>query len=213
MWFNQYITFFFTEHFKFISICFEVLRGLCWSIATMNTRKRIHENWIFGSPFCFEMDKVTSYWPLNRLWKRILHFTFTEIGCPATGPGELKFITDSLPLFGLKETFLIAKSEASMMWGDAMPHEMKEFTKKVSSTLLKKTHHRLCFKKITMSDSVCFYLQSIKATNVRRPKVVTLAHFSVRPIVTAVVIHECAFVEARRIILEVSTVRNFYIFM
>ena len=32
MWFNQYITFFFTKHFKFISICFEVLRGLCWSM-------------------------------------------------------------------------------------------------------------------------------------------------------------------------------------
>ena len=47
--------------------------------------------------------------------KRILHYSFTEIGCPATGPGDLKFITDSLPLFGLNETFLIAKSEASMM--------------------------------------------------------------------------------------------------
>ena len=41
-----------------------------------------------------------------------MHFTFTEIGCPATSPGDLKFITDSLPLFWLNE---IAKSEASMM--------------------------------------------------------------------------------------------------
>ena len=47
--------------------------------------------------------------------KGILHFTFTEIGCPATGPGNVKFIAGSLPLFGLNETFLIAKSEASMM--------------------------------------------------------------------------------------------------
>ena len=47
--------------------------------------------------------------------KGILHFTFTEIGCPATGPGDIKFITDSLPLFRLNETFLIAKSEASVM--------------------------------------------------------------------------------------------------
>ena len=50
-------------------------------------------------------------------------------------------------------------------------------------------------------------------TNVRRPKVVTSAHFSIRPIVTAVVIYECAFVEARRIILEVSTIQNSDIFM
>ena len=56
--------------------------------------------------------------------KGILHFTFTDIGCPATGRGDLKFTTYSLPLFGLNETFLIAKSKASMMWGDAMPHEM-----------------------------------------------------------------------------------------
>ena len=47
--------------------------------------------------------------------KGILHFTFTEIGCPATGLGDLKFVTDSLPLFGLNETFLIAKSEGSMI--------------------------------------------------------------------------------------------------
>ena len=45
----------------------------------------------------------------------ILHLTFTEIGCPDTGPGDLKFITDSLPLFGLNETFLIVKPEVSMM--------------------------------------------------------------------------------------------------
>ena len=41
MWFNQYITFFFIEYFKFISICFEVLRSLWSSISTLNeyTRK------------------------------------------------------------------------------------------------------------------------------------------------------------------------------
>ena len=84
------------------------------------------------------MDKATSYWPLC-FEKGILHFTFTEIGCPATGPGDLRFIMDSLPLFGLNETFLIAKSEAPTMWGDAMPHEMNEFIKKVSSIVLKNT--------------------------------------------------------------------------
>ena len=35
--------------------------------------------------------------------KGILHFPFTVIVCPATGPGDLKFITDSLPLFGLNQ--------------------------------------------------------------------------------------------------------------
>ena len=34
--------------------------------------------------------------------------------CPATGPGHLKFIRESLPLFWLNETFLIAKPEVSM---------------------------------------------------------------------------------------------------
>ena len=39
-------------------------------------------------------------------------------------------------------------------------------------------------------------------TNVRRPKVVTSAHSSVRPIVTLAVIFENSFVEPRRIILK-----------
>ena len=33
----------------------------------------------------------------------ILHFTFTVIVCPATGPGDLNFTTDSLSLFGLNQ--------------------------------------------------------------------------------------------------------------
>ena len=145
MWFNQYITvtFFFTEHFKIISICFEVLRSLCWNIATMNYANGYMKIKFFGRHFV--------RLPLTDRWigseKGILHFTFTEIGCTATGPGDLQFTTDSLPSFGLNETFLIAKSEASMMWGDAMPYEMNEFTRKVSSTLLKK-HHMLCLKKL-----------------------------------------------------------------
>ena len=49
---------------------------------------------------------------------------FTLIVYPATGPGDLKFITDSLPLFALNQTYQIVKSEASMVWGDAMSHEM-----------------------------------------------------------------------------------------
>ena len=42
----------------------------------------------------------------------------------------------------------------------------------------------------------------MSSCNVRRPKVVDSADF---PIVTVVVIYKCAFVEERRIILEVST--------
>ena len=57
------------------------------------------------------------------------------------------------------------------------------------------------------------FMTSIFRSNVRRPKDVTSAHFSVRPIVTAVVIYECAFVEARRIILEINTIQNSDIFI
>ena len=47
-------------------------------------------------------------------------------------------------MFGLNETFLIAKSEAeaSMMWGDVIPHEMNEFTKNASSTPMKKQNKK-----------------------------------------------------------------------
>ena len=53
----------------------------------------------------------------------------------------------------------------------------------------------------------------LSITNVRRRKVVTSAHFSVRPIITKVVIYECAFAETRRFNLEVSTIQNSDIFM
>ena len=81
--------------------------------------------------------------PLTYPWigseKGILYFIFTVIVCPATGPGDLKFITDSQPSFGLNQTFLIAKSNASMMWGGANPHEIYEFNKSFSCTPLKNT--------------------------------------------------------------------------
>ena len=52
-----------------------------------------------------------------------------------------------------------------------------------------------------------------KINKVCRPKVVTSAYISVRPIVTVVVIYECAIVEAIRIILEVCTINKYDIFM
>ena len=111
----------------------------------------------------FWNGQAISYWPLNRVWKRDPAFYFYSnrlIVCPATGPGDLKFIIDSLPLFGLTETFLIAKSEASMMGGDAMPHEMNKLIKSFCSTPLKTTPG---FEmKLTISDSAsvfffCFF--------------------------------------------------------
>ena len=97
--------------------------------------------YLFGRHFVLKWTRLT----LTDRWigyeNGILHFTFTEIVCPATGSGDLRsnFITDSLSLLGLNEIFLIAKSEASMMRGDAMSHEVNEFTKKFSSTRLKNT--------------------------------------------------------------------------
>ena len=118
----------------------------------------------FWPPFCFEMCMVTSYRPLNRLWKRDPVFYFYKNRLSGYWYRRFKFITDSLPLFELKETFLTAKSEESMIWGDVMPHEMNEFTKKVSSTLLKNTTGFV--KKIQWLTASVFYLLSIKATRV-----------------------------------------------
>ena len=64
---------------------------------------------------------------------------------------------------------------------------------------------------ITVHFSNCIFLS--KRDNVRRPKVVTSAHSSVRPIVTLAVIFENSFVEARRIILKVSTIQRLKVFM
>ena len=53
----------------------------------------------------------------------------------------------------------------------------------------------------------------IQSDNVRRPNVVTSAHFIVRPIVTLAVIFPNSFVAARRIILKVSTIQRLYVFI
>ena len=128
------------------------LKGLCWSIATI-ARK---DTWKFNFySRHFVLKSLTDFWIGSE--KRILHFTFTVIICPATGHGDLKFITDSLPFFGLNQTYLIAKCEASMMWGDAMPHEMNKVIKSFSSTPLKNT--RGFEIRFTISDiaSVCLF--------------------------------------------------------
>ena len=56
LWFNQYITFFVTEHSKFISACF---KGSVLKYRYNELGSRLNLN--FWPPFCFEMDKVTSY--------------------------------------------------------------------------------------------------------------------------------------------------------
>ena len=118
MWINQYITLFFTEHFKFVSICFDVFKR-----SVLEHRYNYAKGYFYDRHFVSKWTRLS----LTDLWigseKGILHFTFTVIVCPATSPGDLKFITDSLPLFGLNQTYLIVKSKASMMWGNAMPHE------------------------------------------------------------------------------------------
>ena len=47
-----------------------------------------------------------------------------RFACSATGYGDLKFITDSLPLFGLNETFLIANDPTRLSY-EAVPCHMK----------------------------------------------------------------------------------------
>ena len=85
MWINQYITLFFIEHSKLISICFDfpsVLmfwKSLCWSIATITRKDKLNLNfygrhfvlkrtrlpltdpWI-GSAFYFYSNCVSGYW-------------------------------------------------------------------------------------------------------------------------------------------------------
>ena len=133
-------------------------KGMCWSIATI-TRKITWKLNFYGRHLVLERTiKITKWVPLRAMktfirkemglpltdpWigseKGILHFTFTVIVYPATGTGDLKFTTDSLPLFWLNQTSLIGKSDAPMMWGGAMPYEMYEFIQSFSSTSVKNT--------------------------------------------------------------------------
>ena len=110
MWINRYIIFFFKDHFKFnFPSVLMFWKGLCWSIATI-TRKYTWKVNFYGCHFVLKRGRL----PLTNPWivseRRILHFAFTVSVCPATGPGDFKFIMDSLSLFELNETFLIAKN-------------------------------------------------------------------------------------------------------
>ena len=153
MWFNQYITFFFTEHFKFISVCFEVLRGLLLKHHYNDLRERIHENWIFGCHFVLKWTRL----PLTDRWisseKGILYFSFTEISCP----GHLKFVTDSLPLFELNKTFFYSDLRSisdvrrcHATWNERIHKESRFYTpEKTPQTLFKKLQ---CLK-----ASICLF--------------------------------------------------------
>ena len=136
VWIIQYITLFFIEVLNSFPSVLIFWKGLYWSITTL-LRKDTLKWKFYGCHFILKRTRL----PLIDSWKGseigILHFTSTVIVCLATGPGDLKLITDSLPLFGLNKTFRIAKADAPMMWGDAMPHEMYEFTKSFSCTPLK----------------------------------------------------------------------------
>ena len=54
--------------------------------------EKIHENLIVGHHFVLKWTWLPLTDRLIGSQKRVLHFTFTEIGCPATGTGDLKFI-------------------------------------------------------------------------------------------------------------------------
>ena len=73
-WINQYITFFFVEHFKFISIYFHVLKRSVLSIATITRKDTLKLNF-HGRHFVLKRTRLP-YWPLNRLWKRNPAFYF-----------------------------------------------------------------------------------------------------------------------------------------
>ena len=73
-----------------------------------------------------------------------MHFTFTEIGCPAIGPGDLKFITDSLLLFGLID---FSNSEIRSVNDARRCHATdNERIHKESQFYTPEKHHRLCLK-------------------------------------------------------------------
>ena len=102
-------------------------KGLAWIIATImrkESKKDTLNLFFYDRHFVLKVTRLSLTDPWIGAVKGILHFTFTVIVCPATDPGDLKFITDSLPLFGLNQIFLMAKSDVPLMWGDAMPHEM-----------------------------------------------------------------------------------------
>ena len=94
-WINQYITFFITEHFKFISICFDVLKRSLLK-HRYNDAKGYMEIEFLWPPFWFKKANLLILEYLGSE-KEILHFTFTVIVFSASGPGSLKFIMDSLP--------------------------------------------------------------------------------------------------------------------
>ena len=66
---------------------------------------------------------------------------------------------------------------------------------------------------ISGTNASLTYGPQLQRYNVRRPKVVTSAHSSVRPIVTLAVSFENTFVEAKRIILKESTIQISTVFM
>ena len=152
MWFHQYIIFFFTKHFKFISICFEVLSGLFWNNASMETRERIHEcfgrnfvlKWTRLPPtdryigsenrdpaFCFYRNRLSGYWSRQSyvhngqsvfVWVK-WNFSYSEI----RGVNDVR--------------------RCHVTWNERIHKESQFYSPE--------KHHKLCLKKNTMSDFIC----------------------------------------------------------
>ena len=66
-----------------------------------NYAKGYMENDFYGRHFVLKRTRLPLTDPRIGSEKGILDFTFTVIVCQATGPSDIKFITDSLSLFGL----------------------------------------------------------------------------------------------------------------
>ena len=114
------------------------LKGLCWIIATI-MRKDICKFELLWPPFFLK-------WTLGKKKLPTDHWIRSEIRDPAfyfyskhlSGywSWQSKVHIGQSAFVWVKKN-LIVKSEASVMWGDAMPYEMNDFIKSFSSTLPK----------------------------------------------------------------------------
>ena len=130
------------------------------------------------------------------------------------------------------------EAETQMMWSwshlkilwhgeDSLSHVMRKPVfaicvqqRRRSACASAQSDQRLCYSLPRKYNTSSFFISDISRdqgqeegkkymySKVRRPKVVSLVHSSVRPIVTLEVIFENSFVEARRIILKVSTIQR-----
>ena len=135
------------------------LKGLHWSIATIMCK----DTWklkFYGHHFVWKWTRLSLTDSLISSEKGIPHFTYTVKICLATGPSDLKFITDTLPLFRFW-TFL---SEIQSVCGMRRWHATwNEWTHKIIQFYTPEKHFRLWNKTYHFWSSICLvFLQSKK---------------------------------------------------